>query len=59
MAALARNKGSNNNQGRMTMMGMTEETTIPSATGTLDRKTSQASTNTCLFEQQQKTLLDD
>jgi hypothetical protein len=35
-----------NKQGRMTTMGTTE---IPTATGTLDRKTSQASTPTCLY----------
>jgi hypothetical protein len=37
----------NNNQGRMKMMGMTE--TLPPATGTLDRKTSQASPKACLY----------
>jgi hypothetical protein len=36
-----------NKQGRMTTMGMTE--TIPPATGTLDRKTSQASQKACLY----------
>jgi hypothetical protein len=42
-----------NKQGRMTTMGMTE--TIPPATGTLDRKTSQASPKACLYNNQHKT----
>jgi hypothetical protein len=49
------NDGSNN-QGRMTMMGMTE---ILPATGTLDRNTSQASpAGACLYNNHQKTLDD-
>jgi hypothetical protein len=41
-----------NKQGRMTtMVGMTE--TIPPATGTLDRKTSQASPTACLYNNNQ------
>jgi hypothetical protein len=39
-----------NKQGRMTMMGTAG---IPSATGTLDRKTSQASPKACLYNQRQ------
>jgi hypothetical protein len=42
--------------GRMTMMWMTEEETkVLSATGTLDRKTSQASPKACLYNTQHKT----
>jgi hypothetical protein len=44
-----RTDGRTNKQGRMTTMGMTE--TIPPATGTLDRKTSQASPKACLYNQ--------
>jgi hypothetical protein len=44
--------GTNKEQGRMTTMGMTE--TIPSATGTLDRKTSQASPTKCLSRKNQQ-----
>jgi hypothetical protein len=50
----ADSKQRTNQEGRMTMMGMTE---IPPATGTLDRKTSQVSPTACLYNQQQP--LDD
>jgi hypothetical protein len=48
----------NNQEGRMKMMWMTEQPMIPSATGTLDRKTSQASIPTCLYNNHQKTQDD-
>jgi hypothetical protein len=48
-----------NIQGRMTMMWMMEAIMMPSATGTLDRKTSQASPAACLYKQEQTTLLLD
>jgi hypothetical protein len=43
-------------QGRMMMMGMTA---MQSATGTLDRKTSQASPAACLYNNQEQKTLDD
>jgi hypothetical protein len=49
------NSGWHNQGGRMTMMGMKEDTTIPSATGTLDRKTSQVLPAACLYNNQHKT----
>jgi hypothetical protein len=44
----------NKQEGRMTMMWMTAKEMIPSATGTLDRKTSQASPKACLYTNQHK-----
>jgi hypothetical protein len=53
----SRRNGRWNNQARVKMMGMTETMILAPVTGTLDRKTSQASPTECLYGQQ-KTLDD-